>query len=303
MVNHSKENALNEKEYEKILQSIERIDCDWYRLQTRFVVLMSGRLGMRAGEIAHMDEEWVDYREGMIHIPKQDTCTKGENGGSCGYCRSLAKSVVDHAVPTKHEAQLNLLEQGNLVHLGMVYQELLSTHKSYVNNLISKEEFDNRITDSLCLGQNNGYNNKKEYEKLEKRAEKFKQKKNVSLDEALERYWIPKTEASARDIPFNFDPRLEMVVEEFFDRVDRYPTSRTTVNRRVDDALEMAGKEKNECSPHGLRATAASYHSGRGLNVVALQSMFGWVQLDTAMKYIKNSGTNTQRALNSVHRK
>lgn len=303
MVKHSKEDALNEKEFEKLLQSIERIDCNWYRLQTRFVVLMSGRLGMRAGEIAHMDEEWINYREGMIHIPKQDTCTKGEDGGPCGYCRSLAKSVVKHAVPTKHEAQLNLLEQGNLVHLGIVYQEILSTHKAFVENLISKEEFDNRIEDSLCLGKNNGYNNENEYNKLVNRAQNFIQNRDVSLSEALEKYWIPKTDSSARDIPFDFDPRIEIVIEDFFDKVNRYPTSRTTVNRRVDDALEIAGKEKNECSPHGLRATAASYHAGRGLDVVALQSMFGWVQLDTAMKYVKNSGVNTQRALNSVHRK
>lgn len=303
MVKHSKESALDEKTFEKLLRSIERIDCNWYRLQTRFVVLMSGRLGMRAGEIAHINKEWVNYREGMIHIPSQQKCTKGEDGGPCGYCRSLAKSVVKHAVPTKHEAKLQLLEQGNLVHLGMAYQELIATHKAFVDNLICKEEFDNRINDALSLNQNNDYNNHKEYEKLENRAENFIDNKDVTIDEALENYWIPKTEASARDIPFDFDPRIEIVIEEFFNKVDRYPTSRTTVNRRVDDALEIADMNKNECSPHGLRATAASYHAGRGLDVVALQSMFGWVQLDTAMKYIKNSGTNTQRALNSVHRK
>ena len=92
-----------------------------------------------------------------------------------------------------------------------------------------------------------------------------------------------------------------MVLGDFFDKTDRYPTSRTTVNRRVDDALSAAGMDTDRCSPHGLRATAASYHAGRGLDVVALQSMMGWVQLDTAMKYIQASGENTKRALNAVH--
>ena len=50
MVRHSRERALSDREFERLLQGIERIDCDWYRLQTRFVVLVAGRLGMRAGE-------------------------------------------------------------------------------------------------------------------------------------------------------------------------------------------------------------------------------------------------------------
>jgi len=301
MVRHSRERALSEREFERLLQGIERIDCDWYRLQTRFVVIVAGRLGMRAGEIAHMRSEWIDFRNGMIHVPEQDSCDKGEDGGPCGYCRSLAQSVVDHAVPSIHDARLELLEQGQLVDLGKAYQELLAAHQARADGHVSTEEFEDRIQDALALADHGGRDAWDAYEELESRARKYRQRRDVTLEEALDEYWIPKTDAAARKIPFDFEPRAEIVLEDFFDRVDRYPTSRTTVNRRVDDALEAADMKKEECSPHGLRATAASHHAGRGLDVVALQSMFGWVQLETAMKYIQSSGTNTQRALNAVH--
>ena len=300
MVRHSKEKRLTDIEFERLLQAVEQIDCNWYRLQTRFVVMVAGRLGMRAGEIAHMRKDWVDFTNGRIHIPLQDTCDKGEDGGPCGYCRSLAKSVVEHSVPSITDAKLALLEQGNLVHLGKTYHELLSTHKTYSNNHISEDVFTDRIDDALSIN-NTEYNAREEYEKLTERAQRYQEKRNMSVEEAIKEYWIPKTEASSREIPFDFDPRIEIVLTDFFEKVDRYPNSRTTVNRRVDDALECAGMDTSACSPHGLRATAASYHAGRGLDVIALQSMFGWVQLDTAMKYVKSSGLNTQRALHEVH--
>jgi len=54
---------------------------------------MAGRLGMRAAKIAHMNEEWVDFKNGMIEIPEEEPCTKSKNGDECGYCRSLANFV------------------------------------------------------------------------------------------------------------------------------------------------------------------------------------------------------------------
>lgn len=301
MVRHSKERALSEREFERVLQAVERIDDPWYRTVTRFIVLVAGRLGLRAGEIAHIDEEWVDFRGGMIEIPEQEPCTKGEDGGPCGYCRSLAKSVVKHAVPSIEEAKLHLLEQGQLVDLGMTYQELLAAFDAYDSNHIPKEELDDRVDDALAIGHSGHRDPYDAYEELCDRAEKHRDRHDVTVEEAIQQYWIPKTEAAAREVPFDFSSRTVMAIEDFFDYVDRYPNSRTTVNRRVDDALLAADLEKNYTSPHGLRATAATFHAGRGLDPLPLQSMFGWKQLSTAVVYIESSGANTQRALNSVH--
>lgn len=51
---HSKDDALNRREYELLLEGCHEIDDDYYALQAKFVALVAGRLGLRAGEIAHM---------------------------------------------------------------------------------------------------------------------------------------------------------------------------------------------------------------------------------------------------------
>jgi len=298
---HSKEKALSEKEFEKMMMNIEQIDDSWYRNCTRFVVTMAGRLGMRAGEIAHMTEEWVDFKNGMIEIPEQEPCTKSINGDACGYCRSLAKSVVKHGTPSIEESKLALLSEGLLVETGYAYQQMKSHYESYCSGHINKNELDRKISDIYSIMDEQGINSSTKKEKLNKRANKYVRKHDVDFEEALEKYWIPKTEASARKIPFDFSTKNEIIIENFFDVVDRYPNSRTTVNRRVDDALETVGWDTSKTNPHGLRATAASFHAGRGLSTLSLQAMFGWKQIDTAMKYISKSGVNTQRELNSIH--
>jgi hypothetical protein len=51
---------------------------------------------MRAGEIAHMQREWIDDHDEMIRIPRHYECDKGRGGGICGYCRSSAKQMAAH---------------------------------------------------------------------------------------------------------------------------------------------------------------------------------------------------------------
>lgn len=73
------------------------------------------------------------------------------------------------------------------------------------------------------------------------------------------------------------------------------------MNRRVGRAAEAAeGLSSDDIHPHGLRATAATRYAARGLDVIALQSMFGWAQLSTAHNYIRRSGENTARAIRDV---
>jgi len=53
--------------------------------------------------------------------------------------------------------------------------------------------------------------------------------------------------------------------------------------------------------PHGLRATAATFHASRGLDAFALQAFMGWETVDRAREYIRLSGETTARALSMVH--
>lgn len=197
------------------MEGADRMD-EYYGIEGRFIVLVGGRLGLRRGELAHMTEEWIDWRRSMICIPRHEPC-------GCGACTQMAESEAAH-----NEA--------------------------------------------------------------------------VTVVGSMERRWQPKTDAAIREVPFDFSARVELVLERFFDRWDAYPHSCQSINRRLKRAAELADEISPErVYPHCLRATASSYHAGRGLGVLPLQSMFGWSDLETPMNYVKQSGENTARELNRVH--
>jgi len=221
MTQHSHERALSESEFERVLEATHELS-DPFDVQCRFVLIAGGRLGMRAGEICHFRQEWIDWDTYQIHIPSFDPCDKGRDGGPCGYCKKRARSAVRH-----HD--------------------------------------------------------------------------DLKFETALDQRWNPKTPNSARAIPFDFDERVQDVVEEFTFRYDRYPASRASINRRVDRMMEAAGYRKSKCAPHPLRATAATYMAYRGLPGPALQALFGWSKLGTANKYLRLSGGATQKALYDAH--
>ena len=50
-----------------------------------------GELGLRAGEVVHLKENWIDWVQNEIHIPEFDRCDFGEDGGPCGYCKKQAR--------------------------------------------------------------------------------------------------------------------------------------------------------------------------------------------------------------------
>lgn len=124
----------------------------------------------------------------------------------------------------------------------------------------------------------------------------------LTREEAHAQFWKPKTPAAAREIPFDFSPRVELVLERFFDRHDEWPHSCQAINRRITKAAEIAEEiDADTIYPHCLRASAASFHAARGLRVLPLQAMMGWSKATTAQAYVQQSGENTRRALSRVH--
>jgi len=133
-------------------------------------------------------------------------------------------------------------------------------------------------------------------------AEQRAEHNDISLEEAKDLQWRSKTDAAAREVPFDFDPRVTLCIERFFDMYDKYPYCGQSINRRVKKSAQLADEIGPEnVYPHCLRATAASYHASRGLGTIPLQSLMGWSQLSTAQNYVTSSGENTQRALNFAH--
>lgn len=227
-VTHSKEDALDDREFELLLEGARELARSdyYYDADPMFVIHVLGRLGLRRGELAHLSEEWIDWRNEMIVIPAHHECTKGDGGGVCGYCQQLARQRVEYA-------------DGGL-----------------------------------------------------------------TMGEALEWMWVPKTTNAAREIYFGFDARVKLAVERYFDNraYDRFEASSTAINRRVKKAAELAPELKREdVRPHSLRATAATYHAGRGLELLPLMQFMGWAQPQTAEIYIGRSGTNTARQLDAIH--
>jgi len=92
---HSADDALDEREYHLLVEGTYQMDR-LFGLQARFAIVCMGRLGLRVGELIHMNESWVDRRRGMITIPRQDPCKKGKDGGICGYCTQLAEQAAEH---------------------------------------------------------------------------------------------------------------------------------------------------------------------------------------------------------------
>lgn len=221
MVRHSHQDAVNEQVFERLVDATDQLE-EPFKTECRFVLFAAGRLGMRAGEICHVRESWVDWDRRIIEIPHWDPCDHGQNGGICGYCQTRAESALEH-------------------------------------------------------------------------------NEDLDREEALKNRWEPKTETSARPIPFDFNDRVESEVEAFFFGRDRYEHSRASVNRRVNRVLEAAGLPTDTAYPHSLRATAATVHAYRGLSPVALQALMGWSKLGTAQKYIRLTGTATQEALRDAH--
>jgi len=93
-VRHSKADAVDDRQFELLVEATYDMDR-YYGLQSRFVLFVAGRLGLRAGEIAHMTEDWIDYRRSMICIPHHKECTTGRDGTMCGHCRQHARQKAE----------------------------------------------------------------------------------------------------------------------------------------------------------------------------------------------------------------
>ncbi|QZP39195.1 tyrosine-type recombinase/integrase [Halobaculum magnesiiphilum] len=219
----SKDRTVTEREFEYLLCGANAIENERRRIESRAVLLLGGRLGLRPGEITHLRGSWVDWDRQIISIPEHQPCDKGQNGGLCGYCRQAVEQRLKHG---------------------------------------AEESF-------AALGK---------------------------------RYWVPKTKAAARAVPFHFSWRVHTTLKQLIEHHGGWAYSFSTLQRRLQTALEKAPRlSPNQTTPHGLRATAASYHAGRGLDLPALRAMFGWEDIDTARQYLNIDGSMTRRALSEIH--
>lgn len=136
---------------------------------------------------------------------------------------------------------------------------------------------------------------------IEREARDLREEVNVSFEDALAQQWQPKTSTSAREVTFDFDVRVELALEEFFDRFDGWERSAATVNRRINRVAGLSPVE-SRVYPHALRATAASYHASRDISIHSLMSTMGWADPGTARAYVTSNADQAAREIRSKHR-
>jgi len=255
---HSREDAITDREFETLVEATYEIkDC--HALEARLALYATGKLGMRGGELAHLEESWVDWKDRVIEIPEHSHCTKGKlEGEICGYCRRRAEEELETNNLTTDEA-------------------IQAIHHEYDSETLRQ------------LGEDG----------IQKLAAELMDEVNITREEAISRRWKPKTEKSARRIPYDFDVRVEMTLERFFEEYDGWSKSKSTLNRRINRLAEHAGID---VYPHALRATAASAHASRGVSAFALMSTMGWSDISTARMYINSNAEQANREIRSKHR-
>lgn len=138
-------------------------------------------------------------------------------------------------------------------------------------------------------------------EALNEKANELVSDVNIGMEDALSKQWQPKTPDSARVIPFDFDVRVELTLEEFIDNADGWEHSAATVNRRVNRLQEQSPLDIR-VYPHALRATAASYHASRDISIHSLMSIMGWADPSTARAYVTSNDEQAAREIRSKHR-
>lgn len=255
MTQHSRDDALTDREFERLLRGARTLP-DPQAFEARLVIHAAGRLGLRGGEIAHLAADWIDLDRRMVDVPEHDECTKGKDGGVCGYCRERAAEHVESYNYDLEEAREVVLEDIGDVDIS----------EAKVDEL-ARDRIDDR---------------------------------NITLDEAIAERWEPKTTNGVRSIPYDFDVRTELTIEEFQENYSIFPKARVGVNRRVREAAEAAGLE--DVYPHALRATAATRLALNDVSAYSLMGVLGWARIDTARAYIRSSSETAAKEVRAKHR-
>lgn len=110
--NSAREDAPSAREYRCLKRAARdhvthlKRDDDEFRLECELVIRLMGELGLRAGEVPHLKESWVDFDQLEITLPTYDRCEDGQDGGPCGYCKQQAQQMANKRDDISYETAL-----------------------------------------------------------------------------------------------------------------------------------------------------------------------------------------------------
>lgn len=84
---YSREDALEVRPFLRLFLGALAIEDETQRVRTVIIVLLAGRLGLRANEIQHLHEGWIDWEQGVIRVPAHDPCF-------CKWCIDAARGKI-----------------------------------------------------------------------------------------------------------------------------------------------------------------------------------------------------------------
>ncbi len=138
MTQHSREDALSERKFQLLLEGARELPAP-QDFEARLCILLAGRLGLRGGEICHLSTDWIDPDRRMIEIPQFDPCTKGEDGGPCGYCVERARVHLDCHNLSMEEAREVVREETGSVDLADEKIDAMAQEKREEHNKTMEE--------------------------------------------------------------------------------------------------------------------------------------------------------------------
>ena len=113
--------------------------------------------------------------------------------------------------------------------------------------------------------------------------------------------WEPKYGRSARTISFGWSERITACLMTFFDHNDCLQHQRQSVNRLITKAAENAdGVDPDELSAHPLRATGLTFLADIAVDPKMLCDLAGWQDIQTAARYLRESGRINSHKLYSL---
>jgi len=79
--------VITSTQYRQMLKTAAQIDDRHESIAIFFYLVMMGRLGLRVGEVIHMQRSWYDPERSVISIPPHEPC-------DCGLCRHYARQYA-----------------------------------------------------------------------------------------------------------------------------------------------------------------------------------------------------------------
>lgn len=260
---HAKAYAPTTDELDLMIASSKGVD--------KLLLILTGKFGMREGEIIHMKNTWIHIGDKQSKIEKIDHIEIPLSGEVC----ECEKCLLQEYFKLKRKAFRKKHKKDGI-----------ETNKDWYRK--TEKQFYQHIRDYKIL--NKERNEKRHEKKLKPIA--FNIKKWFTEDgiELKEHTWNPKSDAGVRIIPVMF-PEHSQFIKEYFETHDRVidEKKRITIPRRkIHRIISSIGKKllHKKIYPHSNRAGLATYLGNNGMSTVSMCAFFGWDDFASARPYI-----------------